>query len=114
MLEAALAAGVTAGGGDVLPRRRPADPGGAAADRAATASTWRPSSRASHNPYADNGIKFFGGDGFKLSDEHEDAIEERLRHARPARARRSAASAPCTARRRTTCARSRCASPGST
>ncbi len=24
---------------------------------------------ASHNPYQDNGIKFFGGDGFKLPDE---------------------------------------------
>jgi phosphoglucosamine mutase len=30
---------------------------------------------ASHNPYADNGIKIFGPDGFKLSDEQELAIE---------------------------------------
>ncbi|MGH1367519.1 MAG: phosphoglucosamine mutase [Maritimibacter sp.] len=30
---------------------------------------------ASHNPYHDNGIKFFGPDGFKLSDEDEAAIE---------------------------------------
>lgn len=30
---------------------------------------------ASHNPVEDNGIKFFGGDGFKLSDETELAIE---------------------------------------
>ncbi len=30
---------------------------------------------ASHNPYEDNGIKFFGPDGFKLSDEAETAIE---------------------------------------
>jgi phosphoglucosamine mutase len=30
---------------------------------------------ASHNPYADNGIKLFGPDGFKLSDEDELAIE---------------------------------------
>jgi phosphoglucosamine mutase len=30
---------------------------------------------ASHNPYADNGIKLFGPDGFKLSDEAEGAIE---------------------------------------
>ncbi len=30
---------------------------------------------ASHNPPADNGIKFFGGDGYKLSDEQERAIE---------------------------------------
>lgn len=31
---------------------------------------------ASHNPYHDNGIKFFCSDGFKLSDEAEQAIEE--------------------------------------
>jgi phosphoglucosamine mutase len=30
---------------------------------------------ASHNPIEDNGIKFFAGDGFKLADEVEDAIE---------------------------------------
>lgn len=30
---------------------------------------------ASHNPIGDNGIKFFAGDGFKLPDEIEDAIE---------------------------------------
>jgi phosphoglucosamine mutase len=30
---------------------------------------------ASHNPFADNGIKLFGPDGFKLSDEQEAAIE---------------------------------------
>jgi len=33
---------------------------------------------ASHNPYDDNGIKLFGPDGFKLSDEVEKAIEARL------------------------------------
>ena len=31
---------------------------------------------ASHNPYYDNGIKIFGRDGFKLSDELEAKIEE--------------------------------------
>ena len=31
---------------------------------------------ASHNPYHDNGIKLFGGDGFKLSSRDEDRIEE--------------------------------------
>jgi phosphoglucosamine mutase len=31
---------------------------------------------ASHNPYQDNGIKFFGGDGFKLDDDIERQIEE--------------------------------------
>ena len=78
MLEAALAAGVTSAGGDVflggvLPT--PAAPlllGQYGFDLAAVVS-------ASHNPYADNGIKFFAADGFKLSDDHEDAIEERLR-----------------------------------
>jgi phosphoglucosamine mutase len=33
---------------------------------------------ASHNPFADNGIKLFGPDGYKLSDKDEDAIERRL------------------------------------
>ena len=31
---------------------------------------------ASHNPYEDNGIKIFGGNGFKLSDEQENTIED--------------------------------------
>ena len=34
---------------------------------------------ASHNPYDDNGIKLFGPDGFKLSDEIEDEIEAMIR-----------------------------------
>jgi len=43
---------------------------------------------ASHNPYPDNGIKFFGRDGFKLPDEVEDRIErlmygEHLKENRP-------------------------------
>ncbi|MEO7564958.1 MAG: phosphoglucosamine mutase [Sphingomicrobium sp.] len=33
---------------------------------------------ASHNPYVDNGIKMFGPDGYKLSDDDEHAIEDRL------------------------------------
>jgi phosphoglucosamine mutase len=33
---------------------------------------------ASHNPFADNGIKLFGPDGYKLSDDAERAIEKRL------------------------------------
>ena len=36
---------------------------------------------ASHNPFADNGIKLFGGDGYKLSDDAEAAIEKRLANA---------------------------------
>jgi phosphoglucosamine mutase len=35
---------------------------------------------ASHNPFEDNGIKLFGADGYKLSDEIEAAIEAQLDH----------------------------------
>ena len=38
---------------------------------------------ASHNPAEDNGIKFFGPDGAKLSDAREDEIESRYRKGRP-------------------------------
>jgi phosphoglucosamine mutase len=43
---------------------------------------------ASHNPYADNGIKFFRGDGYKLDDKIEGDIEElvfsgEIEHVRP-------------------------------
>jgi phosphoglucosamine mutase len=77
MLQAALAAGVSAAGGDallggVLPT--PAAPlliNRYSFDLAIVVS-------ASHNPYEDNGIKFFAGDGYKLSDEAELAIERRL------------------------------------
>jgi phosphoglucosamine mutase len=77
MLEAALAAGITCAGGDVLlggVLPTPAAPlliGRYGFDLAAVIS-------ASHNPYADNGIKFFGSDGYKLSDADEDAIEALL------------------------------------
>ncbi len=77
MLESALAAGVAAGGGDVLlggVLPTPAAPlllGRYGLDLAVVIS-------ASHNPYRDNGIKFFGADGFKLSDEVELAIEGEL------------------------------------
>lgn len=33
---------------------------------------------ASHNPYTDNGVKFFSGEGFKLSDEVEERVEYEL------------------------------------
>lgn len=38
---------------------------------------------ASHNPYPDNGIKFFGADGAKLGDPLEEEIERELRSAGP-------------------------------
>lgn len=44
---------------------------------------------ASHNPAPDNGIKFFGGHGGKLSDELEDQIEARLRSGPPWRTPRA-------------------------
>jgi phosphoglucosamine mutase len=80
MLQAAVAAGVSAAGGDallggVLPT--PAAPlliGRYGFDLAVVLS-------ASHNPYQDNGIKFFAGDGYKLSDEAELAIEQELERA---------------------------------
>jgi phosphoglucosamine mutase len=77
MLEAAIAAGLTAAGSDVLlggVLPTPAAPllvGRYGFDLAVVIS-------ASHNPYRDNGIKLFGGDGFKLSDDVEGAIEAEL------------------------------------
>ncbi len=77
MLEAALAAGIAQAGGQVLlggVLPTPAAPlllERYGFDMAAVIS-------ASHNPYRDNGIKFFGADGLKLSDETERAIERRL------------------------------------
>ncbi len=38
---------------------------------------------ASHNPFADNGIKLFGPDGYKLSDDVEQAIEARMGEPKP-------------------------------
>ncbi len=77
MLQAALAAGVSAAGGDaliggVLPT--PAAPLLIARYGLHLAAVLS----ASHNPYQDNGIKFFAADGFKLSDETELEIEREL------------------------------------
>jgi phosphoglucosamine mutase len=77
MLEAAVAAGVSSAGGDallggVLPT--PAAPLLLARygfDLAVVLS-------ASHNPYVDNGVKFFAADGYKLSDQTEREIEDAL------------------------------------
>jgi phosphoglucosamine mutase len=77
MLESAVAAGVASAGGEallggVLPT--PGAPlliGRYAFDLGVVIS-------ASHNPYRDNGIKFFGADGFKLSDATELEIERAL------------------------------------
>lgn len=39
---------------------------------------------ASHNPWSDNGLKFFGADGHKLSDDRQDQLERGYRSARDA------------------------------
>ena len=67
---------------------------------------------ASHNPYEDNGIKFFGPEGMKLDDEQEGQIEARLEPSRQPAHR--AACGSSTAPRATTCASSSCASRDST
>jgi phosphoglucosamine mutase len=77
MLEAALAAGLCSTGvsvdlGGVLP-----SPAVAHLTRLRGAASGVVIS-ASHNPVEDNGIKFFGADGFKLPDAREDAIEALL------------------------------------
>jgi phosphoglucosamine mutase len=77
MLEAALAAGIAAAGGDALLAGVLPTPAAAilvrrlGLDLAAVVS-------ASHNPFGDNGIKFFDGRGVKLADEVEAEIEVRL------------------------------------
>jgi len=74
MLEAALAAGIAAAGGDALLGGVLPTPAAAilvkrlGLDLAAVVS-------ASHNPFGDNGIKFFDGQGVKLADEVEVRIE---------------------------------------
>ena len=75
MIENALASGICSMGVDVLlvgPMPTPAI--------AFITSSMRADAgvviSASHNPYQDNGIKFFSGDGFKLPDETELAIED--------------------------------------
>ncbi|MEW6687677.1 MAG: phosphoglucosamine mutase [Pseudomonadota bacterium] len=77
MIEAALEAGFSAAGVDVLLCGPLPTPGVAYLTRALRLSAGVVIS-ASHNPYADNGIKFFSGDGFKLPDTVEAEIERVL------------------------------------
>jgi phosphoglucosamine mutase len=77
MIEAALEAGFSAAGVDVLLCGPLPTPGVAYLTRALRLAAGVVIS-ASHNPYPDNGIKFFSGDGFKLPDAVEAAIEQRL------------------------------------
>ncbi|NLA57626.1 MAG: phosphoglucosamine mutase [Firmicutes bacterium] len=75
MLEAALTAGLTSMGADVLLLGVLPTPGVAYLTRAWQADAGVMIS-ASHNPIEDNGIKFFSRDGFKLPDDIEEEIDE--------------------------------------
>src|SRR5438093_6097557 len=77
MLESALCAGIAAAGGEALLGGVLPTPAASVLvrrlgfDLAAVIS-------ASHNPYQDNGIKFFNAEGRKLPDELESAVEEEV------------------------------------
>ena len=87
MLESALEAGLAAAGVDVLLVGPMPTPAVAYLTRALRLAAGIVIS-ASHNPYDDNGIKFFSGGGTKLPDKVESAIEAAL--ARPLQCGRSA------------------------
>jgi phosphoglucosamine mutase len=87
MLESALTAGICSMGVDVLLVGPMPTPAIAFLTRSLRADAGVVIS-ASHNPYQDNGIKFFSGDGFKLPDDVEARIEElivsnEINHLRP-------------------------------
>lgn len=77
LLEAALEAGFAAAGVDVMLCGPMPTPGVAYLTKALRLTAGVVIS-ASHNPYQDNGIKFFSANGDKLSDEFEFAIEAEL------------------------------------
>lgn len=77
MLECALVAGLLSIGVDVMRLGVITTPGVAYLTKALGANAGVMIS-ASHNPVEDNGIKFFGSDGFKLTDEQEEEIEKLL------------------------------------
>ncbi|MBI2895655.1 MAG: phosphoglucosamine mutase [Deltaproteobacteria bacterium] len=74
MLESALVSGIASAGGDVYLVGPLPTPGIAHMTQAMRADAGVVIS-ASHNPYADNGIKIFGRDGYKLPDEVESELE---------------------------------------
>ncbi|GAA6754725.1 phosphoglucosamine mutase [Thermus thalpophilus] len=84
LLEAALAAGLLSQGVRVEHLGVLPTPGVAHLTRRLGATAGAMIS-ASHNPYQDNGIKFFGPTGEKLPDEAEEAIEALLEEAHPTR-----------------------------
>ena len=75
MLEQAMASGFIAMGMDVIFSGPLPTPGIAMLTRSLRADIGVMIS-ASHNPYEDNGIKLFGADGYKLSDDLEHALED--------------------------------------
>lgn len=77
MLEGALVAGLLSIGAEVMRLGVISTPGVAYLTRVMNAEAGVMIS-ASHNPVADNGIKFFGPDGFKLTDAQEEEIERIL------------------------------------
>jgi phosphoglucosamine mutase len=77
MMESAMVAGFTSVGMDVVLLGPMPTPAVAMLTRSMRADLGVMIS-ASHNPFADNGIKLFGPDGYKLSDKDEAAIERRL------------------------------------
>ena len=77
MLESALIAGLLSTGVEVMTLGVISTPGVSYLTRVMNADAGVMIS-ASHNPVADNGIKFFGADGFKLTDEQEKEIEALL------------------------------------
>ncbi|HEX9161390.1 MAG TPA: phosphoglucosamine mutase [Thermoanaerobaculia bacterium] len=74
----ALTAGVAAGGGEATLIGVIPTPGVAYLCRTTDAAAGI-SISASHNPFADNGVKVFGHDGMKLPDAVEEQIEDELR-----------------------------------
>ncbi|MEZ5774876.1 MAG: phosphoglucosamine mutase [Hyphomicrobiaceae bacterium] len=77
MIESALVSGFTAVGMDVFVLGPMPTPAVAMLTRSLRADLGVMIS-ASHNPYSDNGIKLFGPDGYKLSDEMEERIEDMM------------------------------------
>ncbi|MGD6805173.1 phosphoglucosamine mutase [Rossellomorea vietnamensis] len=77
MLEGALVAGLLSIGAEVMRLGVISTPGVAYLTKALDAQAGVMIS-ASHNPVGDNGIKFFGSDGFKLTDDQEKEIEDLL------------------------------------
>ncbi|MDQ2680684.1 MAG: phosphoglucosamine mutase [Candidatus Eremiobacteraeota bacterium] len=77
MLESAIISGITSVGRDVVSLGIVPSPA-VAIVTVQTGAAAGVMISASHNPIADNGIKFFGPDGFKLSDAIEDEIESLL------------------------------------